>query len=199
MRSKAYSTCRQVVRIAAKIVTNTILAAFCWISIGGEPKAHAASAPAPEYLIKAAYIYNFAMFVEWPVDAFLKESSPIVIGILGADPFGPAIDQIVQDKKIDKRPLVVKRLHWGQEFKDCHILFISTAETARVAEVVNQLKAFPTLLVAESPGLSKQGATINFVVEDNKVRCEVNVDAAKRAGLSISSKLLNLAKVIKGS
>ena len=85
----------------------------------------------PEYLIKAAYLYHFAMFVDWPADAFASRNSPIVIGIVGNDPFGPAIDDTVRDKRIDGRPLVVKRLDWAQDLRQCHILFVADGEPDR--------------------------------------------------------------------
>ncbi|PYV41098.1 MAG: DUF4154 domain-containing protein [Acidobacteria bacterium] len=196
MSLQPYSAYRQAV---TKTVRRIVIATLCWMAVGGEPNAYGSSPTSPEYLIKAAYIYNFAMFVEWPVDAFPQESSPIVIGIIGTDPFGPAIDQTVRDKRIDKRPLLIKRLQWGQDFRECHVLFISSSETGRSGDVLHQLRNFPILVVAESEGLSKQGAIINFFVEDNRVHYEINLDAARRAHLRISSKLLNLAKVTKGS
>jgi hypothetical protein len=186
-------------RTVTKIIRRLVIAVFCWTAMSQKPSADEVVPVSPEYVIKAAYIYNFAMFVEWPSDAFRRESSPIVIGILGADPLGAAIDQTVRDKRIDKRPLVVKRLQWGQEFVDCHILFITSSETPRFGEVVQHVRNLPILLVTESPGLAARGAIINFIVEHNRVRCEINVDAAKRAHLSISSKLLGLAKVTTGS
>ena len=91
----------------------------------------------PEYLIKAAYLYHFAMFVDWPADAFSGRDSPIVIGIVGNDPFGPAIDETVRDKRIDGRPLVVKRLDWAQDLRQCHILFV--ADERRIADVVRRV------------------------------------------------------------
>jgi hypothetical protein len=162
--------------------------------------AAAPSSPrSPEYLIKAAYLYNFAMFIDWPSDAFSSEDSPIVIGILGTDPFGWALDRTVQDKTINHRPLIVERLQWSQELRHCHILFVSASDAPKFAEVAHRLAGSSVLIVGDTPEATSSGGTINFTVEDNKVQFEINVDAARRARLKISSKLLNLAKVVRRS
>ena len=107
----------------------------------------------PEYLIKAAYLYHFAMFVDWPADAFPGRDSPIVIGIVGTDPFGPAIDDTVRDKRIDGRPLVVKRLDWAQDLRQCHILFV--ADGSRIADVVRRVGDLSVLTVGETQDLAQ--------------------------------------------
>ena len=150
----------------------------------------------PEYIIKAAYIYNFAMFVEWPVEAFSGEDAPIVIGILGSDPFGSALDATIRNKKVNNKRLVVKRVQTNQECRECHILFINSTESSRIEELAHRLKRAPILLVGETPDFALRGGMINFTIEENKVRCEINVKAAKRAGLTISSKLLSLSRIV---
>lgn len=155
---------------------------------------YARSTP-PEYLIKAAYLYHFAMFVDWPDEAFDSRNAPIVIGIVGADPFGPAIDDTVRDKRIDGRPLVVKRLDWAQDLRHCHILFV--ADGNRIADVVRRVGNLSVLIVGESEDLARHGAVINFRIEDNRVRFDINVDAAKRSHLTISSQLLSLARIVR--
>jgi hypothetical protein len=150
----------------------------------------------PEYLIKAAYLYNFAMFVEWPSDAFARPDSSVVIGVVGADPFGWALDRTVQEKRIGKRPIIIERLQWGQDPRRCHIVFVSGADTARLNELATRLEGAPTLLVTDGDGARHRSA-ISFVVTDNKVGFEVNLEQANRARLSISSKLLNLARLVR--
>jgi hypothetical protein len=158
------------------------------------------SSDSSEYLIKAGFIFNFAKFVEWPASAFAQPDSPIVIGILGTDPFGAIIDQIVQDKKIGARGFVVKRLKWGSDVKDlrdCKILFVSASEKAHMDELLQIVKGLPVLTVGETPGFAERGGVIRFVLEDNRVRFEVNVEAAHQAELTISSRLLTLARIIQ--
>ena len=173
------------------------------ISLSWAPGAFAQSPDASdssEYLIKAGFIFNFAKFVEWPSNAFAQPDSPIVIGILGTDPFGTIIDKIVQDKKIGTRGFVVKRLKWGadlKELRECKILFIGASERAHMDELVQMLRGLPVLTVGETPGFAERGGVIRFVLEDNRVRFEVNVVAARQADLTISSRLLTLARIIQ--
>jgi len=157
------------------------------------------SAASSEYLIKAGFIYNFAQLVQWPSAAFSQADSPIVIGILGTDPFGTSIDRVVENKKLDGRNLIVKRLRWSKDLKDlteCNILFISSSEKEHVADVINMVKWLPILTIGETPGFAARGGIINLTLEDNKVRFEVNIGAAKQANLNISSRLLALAKIV---
>jgi YfiR/HmsC-like len=152
-----------------------------------------------EYLIKAGFIYNFAKFVEWPANAFAQPDSPIVIGVLGTDPFGNTIDRIVEDKKVGTRGFVVRRYKWSKELKEvkeCKILFVSASEHAHIDEIVESVKGLPILTVGETPGFAERGGVIRFTLEGNRVRFEVNVEAAHQAELNISSRLLTLAKII---
>jgi hypothetical protein len=162
-------------------------------------RANGTSAPgadtSPEYPIKAAYIYNFALFVEWPKDAFEREDSPLVIGIAGDDPFGPSIDQALSGKKVKGRALVIKRLVPGQIPKPCHILFVSASESQRMGEL-EFLKGSSVLTIGETPSFAKRWGVIGFLVEDNRVRFEINLEAARRAHLEISSRLLSLARLV---
>jgi YfiR/HmsC-like len=155
-----------------------------------------------EYLIKAGFIYNFAKFVDWPSTSFSQPDAPIVIGVLGTDPFGSVLDRIVADKKIGSRGFVVRRYKWGKDLKDlrdCQILFVSASEKAHTDEIVEFVKWLPILTIGETPGFAERGGVIRFTLEDNRVRFEVNVDAAHKANLNISSRLLTLAKIIPQS
>ena len=157
------------------------------------------SAASSEYLIKAGFIYNFAQLVQWPSVAFPQADSPIVIGILGTDPFGTTIDRVVENKKLDGRNLVVKRMKWGKDLKDlkdCNILFVSSSEKEHIPDLVNMLKWLPILTIGETPGFATHGGIINLTLQDNKVRFEVNIEAAKQANLNISSRLLALARIV---
>ena len=158
------------------------------------------SSDSSEYLIKAGFIYNFAKLVQWPTTAFPQPDSPIVIGILGDDPFGATLDRIVADKKINGRGFVVRRLKWTKDFKDlkdCNILFVSFSERDHIDSVVDMMKWLPILTIGDAPGFAKRGGIMNFTLEDNKVRFEVNVEAAKHADLTISSRLLTLARIVQ--
>ena len=158
------------------------------------------SSDSSEYLIKAGFIYNFAKLVEWPATAFAQPDSPIVIGILGDDPFGATLDRIVADKKINGRGFAVKRLKWTRDLKDlrdCNILFVSSSEKEHIDSVVDAMKWLPILTIGDAPGFARRGGIMNFTLEDNKIRFEVNVEAAKHADLTISSRLLTLARIVQ--
>jgi YfiR/HmsC-like len=161
-------------------------------------QAHAQdSSVSSEYLIKAGFIYNFANLVQWPTTAFAQPDSPIVIGILGEDPFGIVLDRVLAGKRVNGRVFLVKRLKSVVDLKECHILFVSSSELAHLAEAIHLVKGMPILTIGEIPGFAKRGGIINLVLEDNKVHFEVNVEAAKEADLTISSRLLALARIVQ--
>ena len=173
---------------------------LCLSTAFGAGAQSADSSASAEYLIKAGFIYNFAQLVQWPPVAPAQTDSPIVIGILGTDPFGPVIDRVIQDKKLDGRNLVVKRLKWSKEpfkdLKDCNILFVSSSEKEHLDDVIRMVKSLPILTIGETPGFAMHGGIINLTLEGNKVRFEVNIEAAKQANLNVSSRLLALAKIV---
>ena len=165
-------------------------------SLGLEAQAQD-SAASSEYLIKAGFIYNFANLVQWPSNSFAQPTSPIVIGILGEDPFGTILDRVLEGKKVNGRAFLVKRLKSVLDLKECHIVFVSSSEMTHLVEAIHSVKGMPILTIGEIPGFAKRGGIINLVLEDNKVHFEVNVEAAKEADLNISSRLLALARIVQ--
>jgi len=145
-----------------------------------------------EYQVKAAFLYNFAKFVEWPPEAFASETAPIVIGVLGDSPFGTDLEKMIKGKTINGRELRV-RLVSMVELKQCQMVFICRSEKKRVNEAFSALKGKSTLTISEMERFTESGGMINFVMEGNKVRFEIKGDTARQAGLKISSKLLSLA------
>jgi hypothetical protein len=150
-----------------------------------------------EYAVKAAFLYNFARFVEWPGQALGNGGSPLLVGVMGDDPFGSSIDQVVAGKNVNGHPIAVNRLRWGQDLRQCHILFISSSEARRLPQILASLRGASVLTVADMERFDQQGGVVRFFIEDGKVRFEINVDAADQAGLKISSKLLALAKIVR--
>jgi len=150
-----------------------------------------------EYLIKAAFLYNFAKFVEWPANAFTHESDPIRLCILGTDPFGDALDSI-ESKMINNRRLEIKRCETVEETPNCHILFVSSSERNSVPQILNAFKNLATMTVGDMEDFGRLGGIINFIIVENKVRFEINLESAQKAGLKISSKLLKLAIIVSG-
>ncbi len=149
-----------------------------------------------EYDIKAAYLYNFAKFVEWPSEVFDDASSPLILCILGKEPFNDSLDTI-KGKTIRERELVIKRFTRVEDINECHILFISTSEEKHLSRIFKKINDMHILTVADLEGFAHRGGMINLITVGNKVHFEINVDAAQRAELQISSKLLKLAKIVK--
>ncbi len=162
----------------------------------GAPDLAAQTTRFREDQIKAVFLFNFAQFVEWPPAAFLDPQAPLVIGVLGEDPFGAALDETVRDEKIGQRPLVVRRYRRAEEIDQCHILFISESETGRLEEIITRSKGRSMLTVCDTEGFAKRGVMIRLITEKNKIRLHINLDAAKAAGLTISSKLLRPAEIV---
>jgi hypothetical protein len=156
--------------------------------------APAAAAPS-EYQIKAVFLFNFAQFVEWPASVFADAKAPLVIGVLGDDPFGPVLDEAVRGEKIDGHPLVVRRYRRADDIADCHLLFISRTESVQHERILARLKSRSLLTVGDTDAFNRHGGMVRFVTESNKVRFKINVQAARAAGLVISSKLLRPAMV----
>jgi YfiR/HmsC-like len=160
------------------------------------PAQTADSPDSAEYLIKAGFIYNFANLMQWPANTFSSPDSPIVIAIVGTDASGGILDEVLAGKKVAGRPFAVKHLKRGMDLKGCNIVFVSASETAHLDEILHLVKNLPILTIGETPSFAQRGGIINFVVVDDKVRFEVNVEAAKQADISISSRLLALAKIV---
>ena len=153
-----------------------------------------AQAPAPsEYQLKAAFLYNFAKFIDWPPEAFADGKSPFIIGILGDNPFGNDLEPMVAGKKINEHPIAVQTNFAAAEATNCHILFISSSEKKRLPEIIQSLRGTTVLTVGETERFIETGGIINFVPEAGKIRFQINGDAARAARLKVSSKLLNLA------
>jgi hypothetical protein len=175
------------------------------------PKALAESSPSQEYQVKAAFLYNFLQFVDWPEEKLVDSNEPIIIGIIGNDPFGSAFEPI-KDKKVKGRAVVIKHFKGLEELKKsaekdmpessqemepltkCHLLFICPSEQKNLKEIIDTVKDQSILTVGEMEGFLENGGIINWFVEEKKIRFEINTAAAERAKLKIRSNLLRLAK-----
>lgn len=159
----------------------------------------AQSTPSREYQIKAVFLFNFAQFVEWPARAFTEAQAPLVIGVLGQDPFGSYLEEIVRGEKINGHPLVVQRYREAAEAKSCHILFINLTKPNDLKQTLASLKSQSTLMVGDAPNFIQQGGMIRFFTENSKTRIQVNLEPVKNAELAISSKLLRLADIVSST
>lgn len=171
------------------------MAVLIWLAVWGLNLA-AAQTISREYQLKAVFLYNFAQFTEWPTNAFPGTNSPVIIGVLGKDPFGRILDETVRGETINGRPLVVQRYNRVEDIKECHVLFVSASEGNQLSPVFASVKSRAILTVGETDNFVLSGGIIRFAIAANKIRLRINLDAARRANLSISSKLLRLADIV---
>ncbi len=149
-----------------------------------------------EYQVKAVFLYNFTQFVEWPSDAFTGANTPFVIGILGTDPFGEFLDSTVFGEKINGRRVTVQRYDDIEEARKCHILFINFTQTKQLQEALSSFKGRGILTVGENASFIQKGGMVRFITKSNKIHFQINQEAAEKADLVISSKLLRLAEIV---
>lgn len=168
------------------------LATGCWgwSSCMGQPTV------AGEYQIKAVFLFNFVQFATWPDAPSTVPAGPIVIGVLGDDPFGAVLDEAVRQELIDDRPLEVRRFAAVDEIDICHVLFISRSESRQIASILTALNHRPILTVGDFFGFASQGGMIRLVNDQNRIRLRINRAAAQRAGLTLSSNLLRAATIV---
>jgi hypothetical protein len=165
-------------------------------ALSGLPSARSAE-EFPEYQLKAAFLYNFARFVTWPTNAPVDTTTPVTIGILGTDPFGPLLRDTVQGKTVNGRKIVVTQLARDEKPTGCHILFISRSEKERIPSILESVKGQSVLTVSEVDQFAQGGGMINLIVVSQSVRFEINLQAIERVGLQVSSKLVGLGVRVK--
>jgi hypothetical protein len=164
---------------------------------GSIPESMAAESASLEYKVKAAFLYNFAKFIEWPTNRFPEPDSPIIIGVVGEDPFGSILDDTVKGKTINGRPFLIRRLARGKDLKQCHLLFMSRSLNQDIEIILAGLKSQSVLTVSEAEQFARRGGMIALLIVDNTVKFEINLDTTEAAGLKVSAKLASVARVIK--
>lgn len=152
--------------------------------------------PARQYQVKAAFLYNFTQFVEWPARAFSEDRSPIVIGVMGDDTLGSYLEELVTGEEINGHPLEIHRFDPNEEVVICHILFINVMSKYKLKEVLQKTKGESILTVSDMPEFIQKGGMIRFNLVNNKLRFQINPMASDSAELKISSKLLQLAEIV---
>lgn len=182
-----------------KLRTELLLLMAAWALACALAGVGAQAPPPPEYEVKAAFLFNFGKFVEWPADAFAVTGEQFIVGVLGEDPFGVILEETVAGKAVQGKKLVVKRFSRVKDAAHCHILFISSSEEGRLTEILSALAHRKVLTVAEMPEFARRGGMIRFRMENNKVRFDINLTAAQRAGLTVRSQLLRLGSVVSGN
>ncbi len=150
-----------------------------------------------EYQVKAAFLYNFAKFVDWPALTFKTDKDPLRICVLGQDPFGSALGNAVGGKTVLGRPFVLTEISSGGQVTDCQILFISSSERKHLRSIFAELRTTGILTVGETDGFAAEGGIVNFKLSDGRVRLEINIEAAGQAKLRINSSVLSLAQIVR--
>lgn len=145
----------------------------------------------PEYRLKAAFLFNFALFTEWPTEV----GPTLNVCVHGQDPFGEEIDAL-QGRAVGNRRVAIQRKPRIDGLKDCQVVFISSSAIGNLPRVLDALRGLPVLTVADSPGAARDGVALNMGVAQSKIVFEANLDAARAAKLALSSKMLRLAREV---
>jgi len=173
-----------------------IIGLALFVVAAGAIPAHAEEPVVEEYQVKAAFLYNFAKFVQWPASAFATAQEPITICVLGKNPVENALQEIIKGKTVEGRPFALRQISDGHPCK-CHILFVNSSDQKTFRPMARNLKGKGVLIVGETDGFASDGGVINFKLEHGRVRFEINVDSADQEKLRISSKLLSLAQIVR--
>lgn len=177
------------------VLLQCIVAAAVWLPFAG-PSAVGQQKPS-EYQVEAAYLYNFGRFVEWPAKGTTAQTGAFTICVLGEDPFGQALDATLAGETIGSQRVAARRISSLQTSADCQILFISSSEANRLSKIMEALDKNAVLTVSDIPQFSQHRGMIQFVLDGNRIRFEVNLTATQRAGLTLSSELLKVATVVR--
>lgn len=176
-----------------------VWAGLTGLLIGSGVECRAQAEPAAgEHAVKAAFLYRFAGYVDWPASAFAGAAAPLTIGVVGAEPLRTELQEVVRGRVVADRSVEVRKLAPGEPLAGVHILFLGRAEAGRVGALRSWLQDAPVLIVTEADGALAQGSMINFVVLDRRVRFEIALDAAEKHGLRLSSRLLAVAQKVTG-
>ena len=159
-----------------------------------EVSAEAQAGAVTERSVKAAYLYKFAGYVEWPEASFPQPDTPLTFGVMGDEAVAAELARLVAGRSVDGRPLAVRRIKEGEPLAGLHILFVGRADSARLEQVNRTTAARPILIVTESEGALAQGSTINFVMADGRVKFAISTESADRRSLKLSSRLLTVAQ-----
>lgn len=158
-----------------------------------------AAPAAPEYQVKAVFLFNFSQFVEWPPEVFATDHAPFTICVLGDDPFGGYLDDVVRSESVSTHPIQTLRLKRVEDAGGCHIVYVSSSEQQQLPGILAALRHRSILTVSDGEQFALQGGMISFISADNRIRLGVNVDAARAANLKLSSKLLRSCTLVAGS
>jgi hypothetical protein len=197
------TTAAAVGRPSARAWRRALVAALALCAFGAVRIAPSHAAPtaieaetSDEFTVKAAFLYNFALYVKWPKDAFPEEKAPLVVAVYGHDPFGHALEDALRGKTANDHPIQLVRIETLKDLRPCHMLYVPEEDRAQLAKLLEYYGDAPTLIVGESIDFAKAGGVIGFFSENRKTRFAINTAAVKRQHLEVSSQLLKLAKIV---
>jgi len=181
-------------RRASFFISSLVMA--LWSFSSAPPRALALNEEEVEYPAKLAFLYNFAKFVEWPAGSFHSPGAPLVICIAGRDPFSPRAERELRTRTVLGHPIEIRTIRAIAAVGVCSIVFVPITEQDQADNILRELRGSSTLTVGETVGFAERRGILNLMIEGNRLRFEINLLAAERAGLKISSKLLSLAKIV---
>lgn len=179
---------RSLSRVFSVVFAPLVLMQLAWSAHAEIPK---------EYQVKAVFLFNFTQFIAWPTNTFPGTNAPLMIGVLGENPFGDFLKATVRGEQADGHQIVVSHYRHVDDLGDCQVLFVGASESKRLKSILAALKGRPVLTVGDTAGFAENGGTIQLVTEQHKVRFQINLAAAKAAGLTVSSKLLRVAEIVE--
>ena len=171
------------------------LTAALLIAVLALPIGAAVPSQPTEYALKSVFLYNFCRFMEWPNSAFSSPTEPLIIGVLGEDPFGPLLSEAVEGENYHGRPIRIEHYRAPGEIKRCHILFVSRSEMGRINEILSAVAGKSIVTVGESDAFIEKGGMIALTAERNRVRLRINLSMLRAANVDVSSKLLRVAEI----
>jgi len=182
-------------RLPAQFKKTVVMAlAFCLFCMQGM---NAQTRPSLENQVKAAFLFNFTRFVSWPSSCFRSPDAPFVIGIAGTDPFGNYLDELVQGERVGSHPIRIERYTDVEDISNCQIVYIDASDPPMIKDILSEAWHKSILTVSDADSFTKMGGIVHFFNDDNKVKIGINIAAARRSQLEISTKLLRVAKVSK--
>ncbi len=172
-----------------------LLAFCCSLCLTPATRLGAQTATSKEYEIKAAFIYRLTQFMEWPTNRFSSSSEPIILCIAGTDPFGSAIDTVLQNQKVGERGIEIRRLEASATaaHTNCHLMFMGASAAAETGKIFSDLHDRAVLTIGEEEEFTRKGGHVRLFIQDNKLRFEVNIAAFERSGLKLHSQVMKLA------
>lgn len=171
---------------------------LCLLALIAAPGHTQAPSNAAEYQVKAAFLYKFCLYIEWPASAFANADSPIVVGVAGPDTLLADLENVTRGHAINGRTLQIKRVEPGTDLAALHMLFVAQSHQAQLGQIVSQAQKLPLLLVTEHPASLDDGGIINFDIQDGRIRFDVALNSANRQGLRLGAPLLKVARTVRG-